>query len=67
MQPPANTLYCPQERLTRGQIAVFLTRALGLTPTDAPDPVITLDVLPRESWGAQAADTSLMQITRLRG
>ena len=59
--PPANTRYCPQERLSRGQMAVFLSRALGLSPIDVPDPVITLDIVPRESWGAQAADPSLMQ------
>lgn len=59
--PPANTRHCAREWLTRGQMAVFLTRALGLTPVDVPAPVITLDIMPRESWGAQAADPSLMQ------
>jgi hypothetical protein len=29
--PPANTLYCPDEGVTRGQMAAFLVRAFGLT------------------------------------
>ncbi len=29
--PPANTLFCPDNRVTRGQMAAFLTRAFGLT------------------------------------
>lgn len=29
--PPANTLFCPEEPVTRGQMAAFLVRALGLT------------------------------------
>jgi TolB protein len=28
--PPANTMYCPDSYVTRGQMAAFLTRALGL-------------------------------------
>jgi subtilisin family serine protease len=31
--PPANTLYCPEGLLTRGQMAAFLVKALGLNPT----------------------------------
>jgi hypothetical protein len=29
--PPANTMFCPTSKVTRGQMAAFLTRALGLT------------------------------------
>lgn len=29
--PPANSLYCPDDEVTRGQMAAFLVRALGLT------------------------------------
>lgn len=29
--PPTNDEYCPSERVTRGQMAAFLVRALGLT------------------------------------
>jgi uncharacterized protein YkwD len=28
--PPVNNLFCPQERVTRGEMAAFLDRALGL-------------------------------------
>lgn len=31
--PPANDRYCPDGAVTRGQMAAFLTRALGLPPT----------------------------------
>lgn len=30
--PPANTLFCPNQEVTRGQMAVFLSRALNLKP-----------------------------------
>nr|MDJ0925850.1 S-layer homology domain-containing protein [Acidimicrobiia bacterium] len=29
--PPANTMYCPDKNVTRGQMAAFLVRALNLT------------------------------------
>jgi hypothetical protein len=29
--PPSNTQYCPSGHVTRGQMAAFLVRALGLT------------------------------------
>ncbi len=35
--PPANDRYCPDGSVTRGEMAAFLTRALGLTER-APDP-----------------------------
>jgi len=31
--PPANTKFCPNDRVTRGQMAAFLDRALTLAPT----------------------------------
>ena len=31
--PPANTLFCPNKSVTRGQMAAFLVRALGYTDT----------------------------------
>jgi hypothetical protein len=30
--PPGNDLYCPDRRVTRGEMATFLARALGLEP-----------------------------------
>ena len=35
--PPANDRFCPADRITRGQMAAFLTRALGY-PTPGGDP-----------------------------
>jgi hypothetical protein len=35
--PPANDRFCPQERVTRGQMASFLARAIGLDPIEPPD------------------------------
>ena len=32
--PPANTRYCPNDTVTRGQMAAFLVRALGLAEHD---------------------------------
>jgi hypothetical protein len=34
--PPANDRYCPRDRVTRAQMATFMTRALGLTATKPP-------------------------------
>ena len=34
--PPANDRYCPRSGLTRGELAVFLSRALGLRPFYPP-------------------------------
>jgi uncharacterized protein YkwD len=35
--PPANTHFCPDDYVTRGQMAAFLTRALQLSASDAVD------------------------------
>lgn len=64
--PPANDKYCPRAKVTRGQIAVFLTRALDLAPVSVPPPKITLDVVARNAWGAVPADTSVMQPHTIR-
>jgi len=32
--PPTNNQYCPNDNVTRGQMAAFLVRALGLTDSD---------------------------------
>ncbi len=34
--PPANDRFCPNQPVTRGEMAVFLTRALGLSPITPP-------------------------------
>jgi hypothetical protein len=36
--PPANDRYCPDSSVTRGQMASFFTRALGLAPIVPPPP-----------------------------
>jgi hypothetical protein len=36
--PPANNLFCPDDNVTRGQMAAFLARALGLSPIVPPPP-----------------------------
>jgi hypothetical protein len=33
--PPSNDLYCPDDRVTRGQMAAFLVRFLGLNDVDS--------------------------------
>jgi hypothetical protein len=35
--PPSNDRYCPNDSVTRGQMAAFLTRALDLTATGSTD------------------------------
>ncbi len=59
--PPSNTKFCPNDTVTRDQMASFLTRALGLEPMTPPErinPVVV--VTPREAWGARPAQTSRM-------
>jgi hypothetical protein len=34
--PPANDEFCPTQRVTRGQMAVFIARAIGLSPIIPP-------------------------------
>ena len=49
--PPTNDLYCPDSSVTRGQMAAFMVRALGLTDagdgdlfTDDDDSVFQADI-----------------------
>lgn len=35
--PPANSEFCPTDKVTRGAMAAFLTRALGLEPITPPE------------------------------
>ena len=41
--PPANDLFCPDQAVTRGQMAAFLTRALELPPPNGVDRFIDDD------------------------
>ena len=59
--PPANDRFCPDDAITRDQMATFLTRALGLTatrPPPRPHPVVEL--VEREAWGARSPETDRM-------
>ena len=48
--PPTNTNFCPSDNVTRGQMAGFLTRALGLTPIiPPPRPTTTTTSAPESS------------------
>jgi hypothetical protein len=48
--PPTNTNFCPGSDVTRGQMAGFLTRALGLTPIiPPPRPTTTTTTAPDSS------------------
>jgi len=59
--PPANDRFCPDDTVTRDQMASFLTRALGLDPITPPERVNPIVVVtPREAWGARPADTARM-------
>jgi hypothetical protein len=50
--PPANDRFCPERAVTRAEMASFLTRALGLTEVAVEPRPHTIDVVPREAWGA---------------
>ena len=36
--PPANTMFCPQRNISRGEMAAFISRALGLTEVSGSVP-----------------------------
>ncbi len=52
--PSANTRFCPNEVVTRGQMAAFLHRALG--GLVAVDPLPTPPPDPPSAWGVEVAD-----------
>jgi N-acetylmuramoyl-L-alanine amidase/S-layer homology domain len=57
--PPVNDHFCPDQPVSRAEMATFLSRALGLTSTTPPPrPVPVVVVQGRETWGARPADTS---------
>jgi hypothetical protein len=59
--PPANDHFCPKRLITRGEMAVFLSRGLALAPiVPPPPPAVSLDALPRSAWGADPPDPSKM-------
>lgn len=59
--PPDNSRFCPDDRVTRGEMASFLGRALGLQPMDPPDRDPE-DLSPREAistWFPQRASNAI--------
>ncbi|MGD2102974.1 MAG: N-acetylmuramoyl-L-alanine amidase, partial [Acidimicrobiia bacterium] len=59
--PPANDRFCPDEAITRDQMATFLTRSLELEPVIPPPRVNPLVIVtPREEWGSRPAETMEM-------
>jgi hypothetical protein len=50
--PPDNTRFCPDDVVSRAQMATFLVRALDLDVPVVPDRGLTLSVISREGWGA---------------
>jgi hypothetical protein len=60
--PPTNDRFCPDRRVTRGQMATMLARALSLDPiVPPPAETVALDIVPRSGWGAAPAQTSRME------
>ncbi|MGC2241293.1 MAG: hypothetical protein WA726_10680 [Acidimicrobiia bacterium] len=57
--PPANTHFCPDQKVTRDQMATFLTRALGLTPNRPPDRLLPL---PGNPDGHSAVPTAAREV-----
>jgi hypothetical protein len=59
--PPENDRFCPNDPVSRAEMATFLARALELEPIVAPDRSHEpLTIEPREAWGARTARTHLM-------
>jgi hypothetical protein len=59
--PPDNTRFCPDESITRAEMATFLARALLLDPIIPPErPLEPMVVEPRDGWDARDPKTHLM-------
>jgi hypothetical protein len=57
--PPDNDRFCPDDIVTRGQMATFIARALGLEMEEVPVRPATIEVVAREAWGAEPARSGL--------
>ncbi|MPZ53278.1 MAG: hypothetical protein GEU79_11195 [Acidimicrobiia bacterium] len=60
--PPANTRYCPDQPVRRGQMAAFLRRALELPVPPAPEGTV-IDLVERQQWGAAPPEGSFTDHT----
>ncbi len=56
--PPANDKFCPNDHVTRGQMAAFLTRALSLSPVVPPPPETTTTTAPNTTTTTQGPKTA---------
>lgn len=66
--PPENTRFCPSQAVTRAEMATFLARALDLEALVVPPRPAVIDLISRETWGAQPptsgfSEHSISQIT----
>jgi len=59
--PPAGDRFCPDDLVTRGQLAAFLVRAFGLTKSDHPGFV---DVVQNSTFEADIGKLATAGITR---
>ena len=50
--PPTNDRFCPGRQVSRAEMASFLSRALGLAEVAVAPRPHSIDVVPREAWGA---------------
>jgi cytochrome c551/c552 len=55
--PPVNDHYCPDDYVTRGQMAAFLHRALPTTPEE-PDPLIAAGIAAASQYGCVSCHTT---------
>ncbi|MGI9528728.1 MAG: N-acetylmuramoyl-L-alanine amidase [Acidimicrobiia bacterium] len=60
--PPTNDRFCPENPVTRQQMATMLARALHLDPiVPPPSDAVSLDIVARSGWGAAPAQTNRME------
>ncbi len=50
--PPTNDEFCPDRKVTRAEMAAFLARALELSTVAVEPRPYSVEVVPREAWGA---------------
>jgi hypothetical protein len=56
--PPTNDRFCPDDFVTRGQMAAFLSRALGLTPITPPPPTSSTSSTSPSSSSSSSSSSS---------
>jgi hypothetical protein len=56
--PPVNDRFCPDDFVSRGQMAAFLSRALGLTPIIPPPPTSSTSSTSPSSSSSSSSSSS---------